>query len=158
VIEGRAAAAREVVVNFRDTPQDELVEYLKIALDTQDTRLIGKILRGHLWRVRSKSLDIPALLDRLQTFGEVAYAEPNYIIHSTAVPTDPSFGLQWGLRNSGQTVNGIGGWTGADIGAVAAWDVTRGSTSHVVAVLDTGIDYLHKDLAANMWSAPASFR
>jgi len=45
----------------------------------------------------------------------------------------------------------------AEFGAVAAWDVSTGSPANVVAVIDTGMDYGHQDLAANVWSAPSSF-
>src|SRR6185436_6741904 len=41
--------------------------------------------------------------------------------------------------------------------ATLAWDVSTGSRDNVVAVIDTGIDYTHSDLAANVWSAPAPF-
>jgi subtilisin family serine protease len=61
------------------------------------------------------------------------------------------------LNNTGQTVGGQVGVAGADISAVQAWDVSTGSTSTVVGVIDTGVDYNHPDLAANIWSAPASF-
>ena len=87
----------------------------------------------------------------------MAYSEPNFVIRQDAVPTDTSFAQQWGLRNTGQTVNGVPGWTGADIGAVSAWDITQGSTAYVVAVLDTGVEYGHTDLSTNIWAAPASF-
>src|SRR4030095_3367690 len=40
------------------------------------------------------------------------------------------------------------------ISATNAWAMTTGSTNVVVAVLDTGINYLHEDLAANMWRNP----
>ena len=66
------------------------------------------------------------------------------------MPNDPSFVDQWGLRNTGQS----GGTRGGDIAAVAAWDVTTGSSSVVVAIIDTGIDYNHPDLAANIWTNP----
>src|SRR5207247_9669987 len=52
---------------------------------------------------------------------------------------------------------GTPGIPGADIQASSAWDVSTGSAANVVAVIDTGIDYTHPDLAANVWSAPRSF-
>lgn len=79
----------------------------------------------------------------------VAYAEPNYLVHTQVTPNDPSFSDPnlWGLRNTGQS----GGTAGADIQAPEAWDLTTGSSSVVVALIDTGIDYTHPDLAANMF-------
>ncbi|MGH6692241.1 MAG: S8 family serine peptidase, partial [Gammaproteobacteria bacterium] len=75
-----------------------------------------------------------------------------------AQPNDPSFGELWGLHNTGQVSNVFfPGVVGADIDAVAAWDLSTGSTALVVAVIDTGIDYTHPDLAPNMWSAPTEF-
>src|SRR5205085_821587 len=46
---------------------------------------------------------------------------------------------------------------GADIGATGAWTYSTGGTANVAGVVDTGIDYTHPDLAANVWSAPAPF-
>src|SRR5208337_1645295 len=83
----------------------------------------------------------------------VLYAEPNYILHALSAPNDPSFPQQWSLQNTGQD----GGTVGADIHATQAWNLTTGSSRVVVAVLDTGIDYTHQDLAANAWSSSAAF-
>jgi subtilisin family serine protease len=83
----------------------------------------------------------------------VLYAEPNYVLHLLDVPNDPLFPQQWGLSNTGQN----GGTTGADIHAPQAWSLTTGSQNVVVAIIDTGIDYNHPDLAANIWSSPTSF-
>src|SRR5208283_4055108 len=80
----------------------------------------------------------------------VEYAEPNYIVSAQTIPNDPDFSLQWALYNTGQT----GGLAGADIKAPAAWDITTGSNSVVVATIDTGVDYTHQDLAANIWVNP----
>src|SRR5204862_4204226 len=51
----------------------------------------------------------------------------------------------------------ITGTPGADIHAVPAWDRALGSRNTVVGIVDTGIDYTHPDLAANVWSAPRTF-
>lgn len=76
-------------------------------------------------------------------------AEPNYIIPIKAIPDDPSFPLQWGLNNSvGPSVNG------ADIDAPEAWDFSDGGRGVVIAVIDTGVDYTHEDLADNIWQNP----
>src|SRR5262245_31746154 len=77
----------------------------------------------------------------------VLYVEPNYIGGASATPNDPSFGSLWALDNTGQD----GGRAGADIRARAAWDITTGSPDVVVAILDSGVDYRHPDLVANMW-------
>jgi subtilisin family serine protease len=92
---------------------------------------------------------------------EVEYAEPNFEIELDALdrsllppihPSDPRFDDQWALANSGQR----GGKQGADISAMHAWLTTTGSDKVVVAVLDSGVDYTHEDLAPNMWKRPGS--
>jgi len=80
----------------------------------------------------------------------VLYAEPDYVVHADATPNDPEFPSLWGLANAGQT----GGTPGADISATEAWEITTGSRTVVIGVLDTGIDTTHPDLAANIWSNP----
>ena len=74
--------------------------------------------------------------------------EPNYRVRLLGVPNDPLFAQLWAMRNTGQT----GGRANADIDAVLAWDITTGSDNVIVAVIDTGIDYTHQDLADNMWT------
>ncbi|MGE5398465.1 MAG: S8 family serine peptidase [Chitinophagales bacterium] len=82
----------------------------------------------------------------------VLYAEPNYIYTCDATPTDSRFGELWGLNNIGQTVNGTAGTNDVDIDAPEAWDSTTGTKNVVVAVVDTGVDYTHPELAANIWN------
>ena len=93
-----------------------------------------------------------ATLATYQSQPEVLYAEPDYCIWTTELPTDPDFSLLWGLQNTGQTVDGVPGTPGADIGAVDAWNFWTGDPSFRVAVADTGVDYDHSDLHDNMWT------
>ncbi|MDD1729216.1 MAG: S8 family serine peptidase [Methanospirillum sp.] len=99
----------------------------------------------------------------------VEYAEPNYLVSLmpnenseppgpekvgaesvSGGPNDPRFIEQWALDNTGQD----GGTSGADIHVIPAWAQTTGSDSVVVAVIDTGVDYNHPDLAGNIWTNP----
>lgn len=87
---------------------------------------------------------------------DVEFAQPNYIYHATeTIPSDSSFGELWGLRNTGQSVNGSTGTFDVDIDAPEAWDLVSDCSGVVVAVLDTGINYNHQDLVGNMWRGAA---
>ncbi len=99
-----------------------------------------------------KSAELARRMDDLKNSGLFEYVEPDYLVYLNATPTDSAFadGTLWGLRNTGQS----GGVSGADIGAVQAWDITTGSRDVIVAVIDTGIRYTHRDLAPNMWRNP----
>ncbi len=80
----------------------------------------------------------------------VAYAEPNFYRRSFLRPSDSSFGLQWAFQNTGQS----GGLAGADVNAVAAWDITTGSPATTVAVVDSGVQLSHPDLLGSSWTNP----
>jgi subtilisin family serine protease len=84
----------------------------------------------------------------LQSDPRVEYAEPNYIYRASGTPNDPRFNELWGMNNTGQT----GGTNDADLDAPEAWDTQTGSDSTLIAVIDTGVDYNHPDLAANIWT------
>ncbi len=99
----------------------------------------------------------------------VEMAQPNFIYRASAVPDDPGFPQVWGLRNTAQTITtdrtqppgtplaypiSNPGTAGDDMNLVRAWDQITDCSSVVVAVLDTGINYNHEDLAQNMWTTP----
>ncbi|QOR61544.1 Ig-like domain-containing protein [Sulfurovum sp. ST-21] len=95
------------------------------------------------------------LVAQLKKDPNVKSVSPNYRrTISATTPNDPGFGDLWGLHNTGQVVNGTSGTADADIDAPEAWDSSTGSLDVVVAVFDTGVDYTHEDLSANMWVNP----
>jgi subtilisin family serine protease len=88
-------------------------------------------------RVRvAPDVDLDEAVSKLRRLPEVAQAEPNrWRFAQTTTPNDPMFGLEWGLQK---------------IRAPEAWDTQRGDRSIPVAVVDTGVDLDHPDLAAQL--------
>src|SRR5687768_13027520 len=157
--EGRVMGRPEVLVKFKPGVSLETIEELTSRLHD---RVEDRIENAPGWG----SIDDLDNADPYQTVAqylalpEVEYAEPNMEIKLDALdasllpvfPADPRFNDQWALANSGQR----GGKEGADISATMAWATTTGSDKVVVAVLDSGVDYTHEDLAPNIWVRPAS--
>src|SRR5262245_57732047 len=147
-VNGRRAAAAEVLVKFRRP----LAAFERGQPDQQtDADQQDAVGSSGLRRLHSRRFTAQALLTFLQNHPDVEYAEPNYLIEADAVPNDGMFNQLWGMLNLGQVV-GVAGTPGADISATAAWSLSTGSTANVVAVIDTGVDYTHVDLAQNIWS------
>jgi subtilisin family serine protease len=98
-----------------------------------------------------KTLDVSEAVAAYSGQPGVMYAEPNFISHiDDTVPNDTDFDLQWDWLNTGQ----IGGTPGDDVDAAKAWDLTTGSSTVAVGLLDTGVQLLphpHVDLDANLW-------
>jgi subtilisin family serine protease len=126
-------------------------------------RVVDRISRRALVLVRPlPGTDPLDVMRRYRADDNVATVEPNLprpILET--VPDDPFFAELWGLRNTGQEhavmdppPANAGGAPDADIDASDAWDVTTGTPSTVVAVLDTGVDLAHPDLAPSLWQNP----
>ena len=89
---------------------------------------------------------------RLNEDPTIVFAQPNFVYEQREmVPNDPELDKQYAVYNTGQIVSGQTGAAGADIQAVDAWDITTGTGSVIVAVLDTGVDYSHPELQSQMW-------
>ena len=149
----------ELLVKFKPGVSQEAIDELTARFNDQ---VEDRIENAPGWEAIDDLDDVNPNLTVAQYLAqpEVEYAEPNYAIELDAVeaalppihPSDPRFEDQWALANSGQR----GGKQGADISAMHAWLTTTGSDKVVVAVLDSGVDYTHEDLAPNMWKRPAS--
>jgi subtilisin family serine protease len=110
----------------------------------------------HCGLVHASDRTTAQLIAELTADPQVESAEPNYLRWiSSSIPNDPLFPQLWGLQNTGQTVNGTAGTAGDDIKFVNAWSLAQTtSPAVVVAVIDTGVDYTHPDLAPSMWVNP----
>tara|TARA_B110000211_G_scaffold232584_1_gene296654 strand:- start:6527 stop:9037 length:2511 start_codon:yes stop_codon:yes gene_type:complete len=106
--------------------------------------------KGRLAKFKLDGISVKNALEKLRKNPAILYAEPDYIVSKAGVPNDARFDELWGMHNTGQT----GGVDDADIDAPEAWDISKGSRDVVVGVIDTGVDYNHPDLTANMWVNP----
>lgn len=153
----------QVLVKLKSNPSARVS---RSAVETVHQLLPGATYEGPLTADGWHQLTLPAgtsmteALAQLELSADVEYAEPNLryallqparngggsaaeaarrVTPASAEPDDPLFPRLYGLRN---------------IGVPQAWQHTPGSNTVVIAVFDTGIDYTHPDLAANMWRNP----
>src|SRR6267143_3365819 len=142
----------EILVRFRPGISQDRMNSVHSAMHVQHVKSWASVPGLQLLRLPAGT----AIKDGVQAYRrspDVLYAEPNYIVHTLTGPNDPKFPQLWGLQNTGQ----MSGTLGADIHAAQAWAITTGSSNTVVAVIDTGMDYTHVDLAANAWTSAFSF-
>jgi subtilisin family serine protease len=137
----------ELLVRFADGASDVQMNSIHAQHGSSVVKKFGHVRNLHHVTL-APGVGVKQAIERYRRQPGVLYAEPNWIVHAVeTVPGDTMFDQLWGLRNTGQT----GGLADADIDATNAWDLTKGSRSVVVAVLDTGVDYTHPDLAANIY-------
>jgi subtilisin family serine protease len=142
----QASAPSAILVRFRDEAAGLRVAGAGALQGTEvgpALPLVPGLREVHL----DAGLGVDAALAAYRADPDVLYAEPDYRIQLQRTPNDPQYPTEWDLNNTGQT----GGTPDADIDAPEAWDTTTGSGRTTVAVIDTGIDYNHPDLYANVW-------
>jgi subtilisin family serine protease len=143
----------ELLVRFAPNIPKATIDQINATIGAQVLQSFQIVSNLYLVKIPAH-LSVPEAIARYKGYANVLYAEPNYIVrtaqHVQLTPNDPNFTQLWGLHNTGQT----GGTPDADIDAPEAWDITTGSSSVVVFVIDTGVDYNHPDLVANVWTNP----
>ncbi len=172
------AAIGHAATNLSPTPAPLPLTAKEIAQGYRDTTILAKPIAAHRAtiddeenrdgvRVRQKfsrfgdlrvielaSTDNPrAAIARLRATGRYEYVEPDYVRSVQTEPNDPRYidGSLWAFKNTGQS----GGTAGADISAAAAWTIVHDAANVVVAVVDTGLNLNHQDIAANLWTNPS---
>ena len=110
------------------------------------TPKFNRLIHGYMPVRCPSDMSRSTLRQLLETDSRIARVEPDYRIAVAGTPNDPYFPKQWSLNNTVRP--------GVDIRVIEAWGLHRGTRRIILAVIDTGIDYLHPDLAANIWRNP----
>jgi subtilisin family serine protease len=138
----------ELIVRFKPNVHASARAQLRAAMHAD----LKHDFRGFLdlEHVKLKDLSVEQAIAKFGRHKDVLYVEPNYVITADVIPNDTRFNELYAMRNTGQT----GGTAGADIKAYLAWDQYTGDPNLKIGIIDTGIDYTHPDLAANVWTNP----
>ncbi len=137
--------AGHILVKFKALPSQDVLNQLDVGFGAKVVGRIAGIRVTHL-QVAESGL---ALLDHLRNRPDVEFAEFDSIVstmQSTFVPNDPYYGATYVSSHYGN----IDQWGPPAVSAPAAWGVTLGSRSIVIAIVDTGLDDTHPDLASKI--------
>ncbi|MBP7216795.1 MAG: S8 family serine peptidase [Candidatus Omnitrophica bacterium] len=115
-----------------DVPDEEMFKQVYATMPELEQKLY-----------RSFKVKLPAGASVEETIAQlkrnpgVEYVEPNYLARTFYIPTDPYYGdYQWSHKK-----------TQAEQG----WDMQRGNSTIVIAIIDTGVKYTHEDLSTKIW-------
>ena len=134
---GKNYADGELLVKYKSGVNSSAIKKLDGKLGAN---VVEKFADFNWQRVKlPTNVSVETAAERYRNSPEVESVQPNFYYHLLNVPNDNSYGSLYGMTK---------------ISAPAAWDLTTGSSSVVVADIDTGIQYTHEDLAANVWKNP----
>ena len=140
----------EILVKYKSHVSASIIRSFQDRLGASTIRAFRDIGIQHV--KLPPRMSVETALEYYRGNPDVAYAEPNYIRYGNATtPNDPLFSNLWGLHNTGQSVNGTSGTADADMDGQEAWDLSTGSNTVIIAVIDSGVDYNHPDLSGNIW-------
>lgn len=91
--------------------------------------------------------DVGSIIESLENDPNIEYVQEDFVMSPLSYPNDPSFDLQWGVKNDGQEIMGSAGVIGADINVIDVWDSLPPDSDVAIALVDTGIEAEHPDLA-----------
>jgi subtilisin family serine protease len=150
----RVMLTNDVVVKLRPgRTLSDLASAMRSVGLVQRDRLRGTTDEFILRMDRPGSMDALAAAQRLHDSGIVVWAQPDFVqgYQRAAIPNDTRWANLWHLHNTGQ-----GGATAdADVDAPEAWDISVGSSSIIIAVIDDGVQTAHEDLVTNIYTNPS---
>lgn len=136
----------QIIVRFKDGVSSGQIN---IDLQQYQAKIIRQIPALHRTVIQVPTGQEDLVLQKLSQDKLIEEAEPDQVMHADFTPNDPLYPQQWGLANTGQSIENRTGQPGDDIKAERAWDITRGNGVKV-AVIDSGIDLNHPDFAGKI--------
>lgn len=137
--QGPSRVAQEILVKFKPGVNQEKIHAINNRRGASVLSVNKKLGVYRLRTPQGKSAE--DTLAAYQADPDVEYAEPNFRVEAHFIPNDPHYRYQWNFDDTVSGANPYGGANGGGINLESAWDVTKGSSSVVVAVVDTGVAY-----------------